>query len=237
MKNVKHQILVAHTPPINTKLDALWTHVGSSGVRKAIEDFKIEVIVFDSLKRFIAFEENNADEVNKFYVNIIKPIMAKYNVTIILLHHAKKDVQGANDLDMIRGSSDFVNLCDCILFNKRMPGKTWFELRQVKNRAKLESERKKILITDCDDAFTFTEVSLGEHKDGEFELNDCSQDIIKYIKNNQKEVYKAAEFISASGGYSSPKVYESINDMVINNMLIKVMQGSYKVNKEHEVWQ
>ena len=182
-----------------------------------------------------SFEENNADQVNQFYVNIIKPLMSKYKLTIILLHHAKKDVQGANDLDMLRGSSDFVNLCDCILLTKRIPGKTWFELRQIKNRAKLEIGSKKILITD-NDGFHFTEISVGEKVSGEVEKNDCANDIVKFIKNNPQEVYKSHELTKAIEYYGNNKVYEALNELVANNMLNKIMQGTYRVNKEHEVW-
>jgi len=40
IKDAKKQIMITHSPPLNTNLDALWTHVGSKGVRKAIEEFQ-----------------------------------------------------------------------------------------------------------------------------------------------------------------------------------------------------
>ena len=35
--NAKHKIMITHSPPFGTKIDALWEHVGSKAVRKQIE--------------------------------------------------------------------------------------------------------------------------------------------------------------------------------------------------------
>jgi len=45
IKDARVKIIVAHAPPYNTKLDALWAHVGSKGLRKVIETIKPDVVV------------------------------------------------------------------------------------------------------------------------------------------------------------------------------------------------
>lgn len=40
IKNAKKKIMISHTPPYGTKLDALWSHVGSKGVKQSIKDLK-----------------------------------------------------------------------------------------------------------------------------------------------------------------------------------------------------
>jgi Icc-related predicted phosphoesterase len=40
IKDAKRKILITHTPPYGTKLDALWSHVGSKGVKEIIEETK-----------------------------------------------------------------------------------------------------------------------------------------------------------------------------------------------------
>ena len=40
IKGAKRKILITHAPPYGTKLDALWAHVGSKGVRDIIEETK-----------------------------------------------------------------------------------------------------------------------------------------------------------------------------------------------------
>ena len=41
--DAKHKILITHVPPHGTKLDALWDHVGSKGLREAIEKIQPDV--------------------------------------------------------------------------------------------------------------------------------------------------------------------------------------------------
>jgi len=45
IKNAKHKIMITHVPPYGTKIDALWTHVGSKAVRKMIEKIQPDVAV------------------------------------------------------------------------------------------------------------------------------------------------------------------------------------------------
>ena len=37
VEDMKHKVMIVHAPPLGTKIDALWSHVGSAGVRKAVE--------------------------------------------------------------------------------------------------------------------------------------------------------------------------------------------------------
>jgi putative phosphoesterase len=43
--NAKHKIMVTHTPPFGTKIDALWTHVGSKAIRKEIERIQPDIAI------------------------------------------------------------------------------------------------------------------------------------------------------------------------------------------------
>lgn len=40
IKDARKQIMITHAPPFKTNIDTLWAHVGSMGVRKAIEEFQ-----------------------------------------------------------------------------------------------------------------------------------------------------------------------------------------------------
>lgn len=41
--NAKHKILITHTPPYGTTIDALWHHVGSKAIRKEIEKIQPDI--------------------------------------------------------------------------------------------------------------------------------------------------------------------------------------------------
>ena len=73
--------------------------------------------VFDIIKNLKPSTrgEYEITDVNNFYMNILKPLMIKYNLTIIMLHHSKKDTPGVHALDSLRGSSDFINFCDSVI--------------------------------------------------------------------------------------------------------------------------
>ncbi len=43
IKEAKHKIMITHTPPFGTKIDALWEHVGSKAVRKEIEKIQPDI--------------------------------------------------------------------------------------------------------------------------------------------------------------------------------------------------
>ena len=43
IKNAKHKILITHTPPYGTSIDALWQHVGSKAIRKEIEEIQPDI--------------------------------------------------------------------------------------------------------------------------------------------------------------------------------------------------
>lgn len=213
------------------------TQMGVKKLENVIEKQKIEVIVLDSLKRFIGFEENNADKVNEFYINVLKPLMVKYKISIILLHHTKKDVVGANKLDMLRGSSDFVNICDSIIFYKRKIGENKFEIEQIKNRAKFESPKLNVRIISDDNKYEFICTTPAEKYDKEVEQMDCERRVIDYLRKTPSlKVFKPSEIAKNIDDYGETRVKAAIGELVTQTILIRVRYGEYEINRAHKVW-
>lgn len=213
------------------------TQRGLEMLKNVIEKHRPEVLVLDSLKRFIGFEENNADKVNEFYINVLKPLMIKYKLTIILIHHAKKDVQGIHKLDMLRGSSDFVNIVDSILFFKRLPGKPWFEMEQLKNRAKVEMNKRKIVINDTNLGFEFKDVTEKTDNETEIDVTDCSNEIIEYFKKHKDmKEFTVKELLNVIEDYGQARIYEATNELLKTDVIIKVKIGVYRINRQHEIF-
>lgn len=112
---------------------------------------RYDLIIFDSMKRFIEFEENNADEVSKWYNTVVKPFYNNYKTSILMIHHAKKEQLGKtqytiNKRDLIRGSSDFANICDMINYIDIIPKarREQIKLYQIKNRCEVEMDDRVI---------------------------------------------------------------------------------------------
>lgn len=213
------------------------TQMGVEKLKRVIEKEKIEVVVMDSLKRFIGFEENNADKVNEFYINVLKPLMVKYKISIILLHHTKKDVVGANKLDMLRGSSDFVNICDSIIFYKRKIGENKFEIEQIKNRAKFEAPKLNVRIVSDENKYEFICTTPAEKYDKEIELMDCERKVIDYLRKTPNiKIFTPAEIAKNVDDYGETRVKAAINELVTQTILLRVRHGEYEINKSHKVW-
>lgn len=75
------------------------------GLEKAIEKYKIKVLIFDTLHRFAFYDENRADDINMLYTKVFRPLIEDYGLTIVFLHHSKKD-------GGYRGSGDFLGMVD-----------------------------------------------------------------------------------------------------------------------------
>jgi len=81
-------------------------HMGMlMALENAIEKYKIKVVVFDTLHRFAYYDENKADDINMLYTKVFKHLINDYHVTILFLHHSKKD-------GGYRGSGDFLGMVD-----------------------------------------------------------------------------------------------------------------------------
>lgn len=58
IKNAKKKIMITHIPPYGTKIDMLWTHVGSKGVRKAIEQIQPDLALCGHVHETFGMQDN-----------------------------------------------------------------------------------------------------------------------------------------------------------------------------------
>lgn len=112
-----------------------------------------DLIIVDSMSRFMVGDENQAKDVKLIY-DTIKPLITKYNTSWLIIHHTRKG-SGKKGKDDLRGSSDFVGFCDTVMMlNKK--GKE-FVLRQVKNRHKPEIDAIRFRVIDTENEDTENE--------------------------------------------------------------------------------
>ena len=205
-------------------------------LKRTLEDFKPEVIVIDSFRRFIGFDENDAGFISNLFTNHLKPITEKYGVTWILLHHLRKGMAGKNpidDMDELRVSSDLANCADIILILQRNRGsENSFILKQAKCRYKQEMDPKRV-------NFEWTEDSLrmecaGDAEDALCADEECAKRIIKFMAEHQKTTLYTSEAIEAmkSYKYSKATVERGLKMNLDNNILIKPRRGYYELNPE-----
>lgn len=100
----------------NIKLDGQYVSVTDIEIlRKVCEDFKPDLIILDSLVRFISGDENSVKDVRKFF-ETLKNFIEEYNTSFLVIYHTIKNPTGIkHDL---RGSGDFSAMADIIFISK-----------------------------------------------------------------------------------------------------------------------
>ena len=165
---------------------------------KYVQENNIGVVVCDSFRRFIGFDENNATEMNNLF-NIFKYFRNECpGLTIVNLHHLKKfdPTKNLDMRDMLRGSSDITNNADSIIGIKRKVGFDQIICQHIKNRS--GPEKQPVLINlDTEENFkTYiyeSDKSIDIHNSIDSEVNKCATDILAWLDISGKTEFKAAD--------------------------------------------
>ena len=129
---------------------------GVSDIRSlidVIQENNIEVLILDTLRRFISFDENDATNMSKFYDRLKYLRKACGNITIIVLHHSKKSPSNGgycDPRDEARGSSDIIQSADSAIAIARTVGKVSFKISHIKCRSAVEQSKKLIMVGSGD---------------------------------------------------------------------------------------
>jgi len=83
-------------------------------LKKLLAQQKFDLVIFDSMRRFLKGSETESDVINNFFRGFLKPLRDS-GATIILIHHFRKkrgDVTDEELIELFRGSSDIVAMVD-----------------------------------------------------------------------------------------------------------------------------
>jgi RecA-family ATPase len=111
-------------------------------IQGVIDEFHPVLLVIDTYRRGISFDENDAGAVSNLFVEILRPLVEKNNISILLIHHDRKAGHTGDEMEEMRGSSDLSNYADIILKTERKENSIIF--KQLKNRNAREEEPIKI---------------------------------------------------------------------------------------------
>jgi hypothetical protein len=128
-------------------------------LERLINERKMKVIFVDTYRRMISFDENDAGQVSRLFVDILKPLCFRTGVCFILLHHERKGQSQGDEMDMLRGSSDLANYVDWVLQIERRGNK--ITLKQTKQRNAKELE-PFVLTTETNEVDFFKFIYNGE---------------------------------------------------------------------------
>nr|MDA3854661.1 AAA family ATPase [Candidatus Woesearchaeota archaeon] len=108
-------------------------------LQNTISKNNIKLVFFDTLHRFADYDENRSDDINRFYTEVLQPLIEKYGVSIIFLHHTTKEGK-------YRGSGDFLGMVDTAYSVKRKKkGKKKSNIFEIINEKSRSGEIENIL--------------------------------------------------------------------------------------------
>lgn len=190
---------------------------GLAQLERQIKKLNIRLVIADSYRRFISFDENDATKTSQFLNDLVRPVCNRCGVSFLFIHHQKKGESEGDDMDTIRGSSDFVNLMDSILQVKRKGNK--LTIKQTKNKFGIEVPAFNIeLQTDEKAFFGFKFLGLDETLD-----IVCAKVILKWAPKSFTYT-KALEFVEEKN--FRPTTFKNALKELESRNLIQKGEGS-----------
>jgi RecA-family ATPase len=222
--NIKDELDMAYICFSQVKIDKnldIWA------IEEAIKQHDIGLLIIDTYRRAISFDENSAGDVSRLFVDILRPIVERNDCSIVLIHHDRKGQSEGDEMDMIRGSSDLANYCDFILKNERK-GKR-LVLKQLKLRHGAEIEPISIgYQTDESTYFKF-------NNDGTFSqktvVGSYAEKILIWIETSGVKQFKTSELQTFVFGGKAKKtnLHSALKDIESQGLIEHKKKGVWEV--------
>jgi len=188
-------------------------------LKKVIEAKEIKVLIIDTLHRIADYDENKSDDINKLYVDFFKPLMLKYNLAIVFLHHSKKD-------GGYRGSGDFLGSVDVSYEVKRNgKGSNQFKIINEKQRSgEIEDIMGEIIFDD--DSITVKTIDRLNKNSSSAKAETL---ILNFLNNGKKTTTEIIEHVinTFEGIISSKTVTRSLKKLKDNALIIIKKEGKF----------
>ena len=186
-------------------------------LHKFVEENEIEVIFFDTLHRFADYDENRSDDLNRLYTMVFQPLIEKYGVSIVFLHHTKKD-------GGYRGSGDFLGMVDTAWSVRREGKSNKFKIVNEKARSgEIENICGEIDFGVIDEELDYVKIlRLNEAKETEVRINK-----LKAVTNFIKDICKEGKIMKRKDMVDAFEMAE-LGFITTNDSLTKLISRSLK---------
>lgn len=197
---------------------------------KLIEQYKPDVVVIDSVAKVFQFDERDETQVKMIY-RVLAPLVIKYHITIIMIHHARKKSldQTSYELEDLSGSREFAAMPDSVVAMCEM-NRGEYMLKQVKNRHDKKVYSIEFNVGGTDDAIEVSYSGLVKDRYVAKAVRVVN-DIMKLkLESNSKVVIRKELFEKLHEmGYKDNSIEDAIN-LLKSKDLIKsgVKYGTYE---------
>jgi hypothetical protein len=201
-------------------------------IERIIQENKPSLLIVDTYRRAIAFEENDAGATSQLFVDLLRPLAEKHGISIILIHHDRKGEGSGDEMDMIRGSSDLANYADFILKNERRGKKLILKQLKMRNAPEIVPQEVKVSTNETE-YMKFT--SEGAYERETLEQKAVKELILWIIKEKIDEFKTAdAKEVIFAHGMGKTTMQNALINLQSQAIIEKIGErGKYKViNKD-----
>ena len=200
-------------------------------IKNIINEIKPELIVIDSLVRFMNGDPDKESDIRKVFENI-KPFLEQ-NISFLVLHHQNKASGNKNNgnskLNSLRGSSDIGAQADIVFLINKLGNS--YKVEQVANRHEETLEPFLFNVKPVNDGIIIN--YIGECED-EVSLQEQGYNLLKdwfrsehpmgYATTKEIEFFLISELKVKKGSKTIDRI---LNDLIESNVIKREERGKY----------
>ena len=188
---------------------------------------KPDVVIFDSLVRFMDGSENDAESCKKVF-DSLRHLLKNYpHLSIIILHHVTKLNEGG--MNALRGSSELAAAASSILMIKRKGAALKLSIEKSRYIDMSQGFSIYYKMIDEDDKLIF-ELASGSDIPADAQ-GMAEADFWVWVNESKIESFRTlnAQNHLKSKGHNKSAVYRMIGNLLDNENIVKISHGLYEI--------
>ena len=202
---------------------------GKGLLDKLLTEYKPDIVILDSMVRFIEGDEDRSSDVKK-NTGVLKFLTNKHNCSFLVLHHTPKRKPGSKH--SLRGSGEFSAFVDLLIM---VSGTVNLKLKQEKNRYDGAVEIGGFELIDCENN-GLKVVSIEIDKNTKTKFEQSKEIIPKWIsekKVSQKVSFNDIWKYMESKGFKRSLISKALKTISEEGILVKHKHGIYEIPKSN----
>lgn len=202
------------------------THESYDLMVEILNEYKPDVLVFDSLVRFMIGSENDAEAAKMVFDFLRILLKTNPNLTIIILHHVTKN--NAGGMNALRGSSELAAAASTILMlHRKQQG---IKISLEKSRfVDLNKENNMYYRIDKDKGLFFEACVLEELPTDALGL--AADDFWQWVEEQKIEVFSTQNLVNflKTNSHSKNTAFSLIKTLADQGYITKLTRGKYEI--------
>lgn len=201
---------------------------GAMKIEELITTYKPDVVVLDSMVRFMDGDEDKASDVRLVFENL-KKLLSRFQVSFFILHHTRKgNGTKTKSLDDLRGSSDFGAFADAILGVEATEKGFTFRVMANRHVGLMEVVPQEIEVQSDRQSGPIT---LINHGAGQSRKVRGKVALMEWLRNEKKVEFSSREARDEFSrlGLDRKAFYEALKELLRDGEVAEQRSGQYRV--------